>query len=161
MHFIIIKGQNSFRSDLERTKRRERRRNRKKTECTLAYINSWWRNGTFQMIPQYPYIRIYFLRLLYCVLGTHAKGDKVSTPNESKSWSVSTRIQKEAHTHTHTRTSERKRVWCNQKSKVFETRSRILYKHVSFIQKSRRDIKVGDATMRTEYTHIHFHKERT
>lgn len=102
MHFIIIKGQNSFRSDLERTKRRERRRNRKKTECTLAYINSWWRNGTFQMIPQYPYIRIYFLRLLYCVLGTHAKGDKVSTPNESKSWSVSTRIQKEAHTHTHT-----------------------------------------------------------
>lgn len=158
MHFIIIKGQNSFRSDLERTKRRERRRNRKKQNAHWHILirdgemvrSKWYHNIHISVYIFFVYFTAYLVhtRRVIKYLRQMRANREVWAPEYKKKL-------------THTRTSERKRVWCNQKSKVFETRSRILYKHVSFIQKSRRDIKVGDATMRTEYTHIHFHKERT
>lgn len=70
---------------------------------------------------------------------------------------VEKRAREKNNTENNRKTRSNTQVWCNQKSKVlFETRSRILYKHVSFIQRSRRDIKVGDATMRA-HTHAHTH----
>lgn len=73
----------------------------------------------------------FLFRLFYCVLNVHAS--RVIEYLCAK-WERIVKRKKKHPMHTHKWKSQ---VWCNQKSKVFETRSRILYKHTIHLFKSR------------------------
>lgn len=107
MHFIIIKGQNSFRSDLERTKRRERRRNRKKQNAHWHILirdgemvrSKWYHNIHISVYIFFVYFTAYLVhtRRVIKYLRQMRANREVWAPEYKK---------KLTHTHTHEQANE-------------------------------------------------------
>lgn len=102
----------------------------KKSWCVLIHDGGKWFVCNDSIIS-IDFFCSFLLRLFYCVLNTHASRVKEYL---CAKWERIVKRKKKHPIHTH---KWKNQVWCNQKSKVFETRSRILYKHTIHLFKSR------------------------